>query len=141
VEPFVRSASLVRVSNETGSERFREIIASAGKSDVLLVGVYLSVVAWKGDHRFSKPLEDFLGTLGRSPGPVIAVAFGDPYVLGKLPLTQVVMTPFNGTFLAESSVARAITGNIRIAGRTPVTVPGRYRRGEGIVMEVRRSGN
>lgn len=141
VKPCVRSASLVRVSNETGSERFREISASAGKSDVLLVGIYLYVVAWKGDRRFSKPLEDFLGSLGRSPVPVIAVAFGDPYVLGKLPVTQVVMTPFNGTILAESSVARAITGRIRIAGRSPVTVPGRYRRGEGIVMEIQGSGN
>jgi beta-glucosidase-like glycosyl hydrolase len=139
VEPFVRSASLVRVSNETGSERFREIVASAGKSDVVLVGVYLSVVAWKGDRRFSKPLEEFLDGLGRSPVPVIAVAFGDPYVLGKIPVTQAVMTPFNGTILAESSVARAITGNIRISGRSPVTIPGRFRRGEGIVIEVSRS--
>ena len=139
VEPFVRSASLVRVSNETGSERFREIVASAEKSDVVLVGVYLSVVAWKGDRRFSKPLEEFLDGLGRSPVPVIAVAFGDPYVLGKIPVTQAVMTPFNGTILAESSVARAITGNIRISGRSPVTIPGRFRRGEGIVIEVSRS--
>jgi beta-N-acetylhexosaminidase len=141
VEPFVRSASLVRVSNETGSERLREIRDSAGKSDALLVGVYLSIAAWKGEHRFSKPLEDFLGSLGRLPVPVIVVAFGDPYILGKLPATQVVMTPFNGTILAETSVAKAITGRIRIAGRSPVTVPGRYRRGEGIVMEVRGNGN
>ena len=133
--PTVRSASLIRVSNETGSERFREISAEAAKSDVLLVGIYLSVVAWKGDHRFSKPLEDFLGSLGRFPVPVIAVAFGDPYVLGKIPSTQVVITPFNGTILAEQSVARAVTGRIRIAGRSPVTVPGRYRRGAGITLE------
>jgi beta-N-acetylhexosaminidase len=138
MERSVRSASLIRVSNETGSERFREISAAAGNSDMLLVGIYLSVVAWKGDHRFSKPLEEFLGSLGRFPVPVIAVAFGDPYILGKIPVTQVVMTPFNGTILAEKSVARAITGKIRIAGKSPVTVPGRYRRGEGIIMEVRR---
>ena len=141
VKPSVRSASLVRVSNETGSERFREISSSAGRSGVLLVGIYLSVEAWKGDRRFSKPLQDFLGSLGRSPVPVIAVAFGDPYVLGKIPVTQVLMTPFNGTILAESSVARAITGNIRIAGKSPVTIPGRCRRGEGIVMEFQGSGN
>jgi beta-N-acetylhexosaminidase len=137
LEPAVRSASLVRVSNETGSERFREIRGSAEKSDVVLVGIYLSVTAWKGDHRFSKPLDDFLASLSRFPVPVIAVAFGDPYVLGKLPLTQVVMTPFNGTILAERSVARAVAGTIGISGRAPVTVPGRYNRGEGIMTEPR----
>lgn len=141
VEPFVRSASLVRVSDETGSERFREISASAERSDVLVVGIYLSVVAWKGDRRFAGPLEDFLQSLGRLRVPVVTVAFGDPYVLGKIPLTQVVLTPFNGTVLAERSIARALTGRIRIAGKSPVTVPGRYRRGEGIVMEpVHRGG-
>ncbi|HTY58643.1 MAG TPA: glycoside hydrolase family 3 protein, partial [Bacteroidota bacterium] len=137
LEPYVRSASVFRVSNETGRERFGEISADAGGSDVLVVGIYLSVVAWKGDHRFAPPLRDFLDSLGHFPVPVIAVAFGDPYVLGKIPETQVVLTPFNGTNLAEVSVARAITGRIRIGGKSPVTVPGRYRRGEGIVLEAR----
>lgn len=35
----------------------------------------------------------------------------------------------------------ALPGKIRIAGKTPVTVPGRYRRGEGIVIEIPRSEN
>ncbi len=133
--PFVGTASLVRVSNETGSERFEEIRTAAANSDVVLVGIYLSVVAWKGDRRFAKPLEEFLDSLGRFPRPVIAVAFGDPYVLGRIPRTQVMMTPFNGTILAERSIARAITGRIRIGGRSPVSVPGRFARGEGIVLE------
>jgi beta-N-acetylhexosaminidase len=135
IQPYVRSATLSRVSNDTGSERFAEIAAAARQNDVLLVGIYLSVVAWKGERRFAKPLEDFLRSLGNSPVPVILVAFGDPYVLGKLPQTSAGMTTYNGTFLAERSVARAVTGRIPVRGRLPVTIPGRYKRGEGISLK------
>jgi hypothetical protein len=97
-----------------------------------VVGIYLSVVAWKGGHQFARPLQEFLDSLPRAPIPVVVVAFGDPYVLGKLPETSVVMTPFNGTVLAERSVARALVGRISVNGTLPVTIPGRYRRGEGM---------
>lgn len=126
---------LIRVSNETGAERFAAIAERSRKADVTVVGIYLSVVAWKGGSRFAKPLEDFLGALGRPGSPVIVVAFGDPYILGKVPLTAAALTPYNGTYLAEESVARAVTGGIAVTGKLPVTIPGRYARGSGIVLQ------
>ena len=131
IEPFVGAATVTRVSNETGRERFGEITASLGQSDVILVGVYLSVVAWKGDRRFAAPLGDFLASLGSLSKPVILVAFGDPYILGKLPETQVVMTPYAGSTLAEQSVARVVSGRVKARGKLPVTIPGRYSLGAG----------
>jgi hypothetical protein len=80
--------------------------------------------------------------LKRTAAVTLVAVSEDPQPgLGKIPVTQVVMTPFNGTILAEPSVAKAITGKIRISGRSPVTVPGRYGRGEGIVVEVQGNGN
>jgi beta-glucosidase-like glycosyl hydrolase len=131
IEPFVASAVLTRVSNETGRERFATIDSSLRQADVILVGVYLSVVAWKGDRRFAGPLEAFLASLANLPKPVILVAFGDPYILGKMPETQVVMTPYSGGTLAEQSVARVIAGRVFARGRLPVTIPGRYKLGAG----------
>jgi beta-glucosidase-like glycosyl hydrolase len=132
LQKYVGSADLVRVSNETGREKFAQIAENMQKADVTLVGVYLSVVAWKGGSRFSEPLERFLNSLDKQKKPVIAVAFGDPYILGKIPETAVVMTPYNGTYLAEQSVARAIAGRFSVSGVLPVTIPGRYARGAGL---------
>ena len=131
---YVGSVELFRVSNETGREKFAQLAKPMQTADVTLVGVYLSVVAWKGGPRFSGPLEDFLNALNKPGKPVIAVAFGDPYILGKIPETAVVMTPYNGTYLAEQSVARVIAGRIRVTGRLPVTIPGRYARGAGLTF-------
>ena len=133
IEPWLSAVSMTRVSNETGRERFEEIGASLSESDAMVVGVYLSVTAWSGGNRFSKPLEDFLQSLDRLPAPVVLVAFGDPYIIGKLPRTRAILTPYNGTGLAEQSVARAVAGKIRLNGRLPVTIPGKYARGEGLV--------
>jgi len=130
----IDSIAATRVSNQTGAEKFGEIRKRAEDADVMLVGVYLSVVAWRGGARFSRPLEEFLQSLGSMRKPVILVAFGDPYILGKLPETPVVMTPYNGTYLAEMSVARAVAGRIAITGRLPVTIPGRYARGAGLSL-------
>ena len=135
IQPFVKSVTLTRVSNETGSARFAEIADSTDPRDVLLVGVYLSVIAWKGERRFAEPIETFLNSLDNSASPAILVAFGDPYVLGKIPEADAVLTTYNGTYLAERSIARAVTGAATIEGTLPVTIPGRYRRGEGIRLE------
>jgi beta-glucosidase-like glycosyl hydrolase len=132
VEPSVASATLVRISNDTGQERIAEIRKMAAENDAVVVGVYLSVVAWKGDRRFSHALEQFFASLPAYPIPVILVAFGDPYILGKLPTTHVVMTPYNVTYLAERSIARAVSGKSKITGKLPVTIPGRYPRGAGL---------
>ena len=137
LQPFVGSVDVVRVSNESGPEKFVRLSEWSRSADVMLVGIYLSVVAWRGDSRFSEPLERFLASLDSQGKPVIVVAFGDPYILGKVPETAVVMTPYNGTYLAEQSVARAVAGRIRISGTLPVTIPGRYPRGAGISLPAR----
>ena len=123
---------LSHLSNESGRERVEEVVSLAQKSDVIVVGVYLSVGAWKGNLRFSKPLGQFLGSLGTLSKPVIVVAFGDPYVLASLATTDVVMTPYNGAVLAERSVGKALVGAIEIKGKLPVTIPGKYRLDSGL---------
>jgi beta-glucosidase-like glycosyl hydrolase len=134
LQSFVDSVDVVRVSNESGPKKFERLDELSGTADVMVVGIYLSVVAWRGGPRFSEPLERFLASLNDQGKPVVLVAFGDPYILGKIPETAVVMTPYNGTYVAEQSVARAISGRIRISGTLPVTIPGRYARGAGMTL-------
>jgi len=139
LQRHVVSASLLHVSNETGREQFARVDSLCRSADVVVVGIYLSVVAWKGERHFAPPLDDFLLSLGKFPRPVVVVSFGDPYVLGKLPVTPGILTPYNGTVEAELSVARALLGEIPINGTLPVTIPGRFRRGEGISLPASRT--
>jgi nucleotide-binding universal stress UspA family protein len=132
-----RTVSVITATNETGSERIREIQSGLGNADVILVGVYLTIGAWKGQSSIAGPVRQLLSSLPATGKPVITVAFGDPYVLGKLPVTQGVLTPYFGSVLAERSVARALAGIVDIRGHLPVTIPGRYRIGDGLPLPAR----
>ncbi len=69
LQSSIGSATLTRISNDTGRERIAQLKDDAKHSDVLLVGIYLSVVAWKGDRRFSQALEEFLVGLRQLSDP------------------------------------------------------------------------
>jgi beta-N-acetylhexosaminidase len=101
--------------------------------------VYLSIGAWQGKLELSPRLTDFLGRTSSLRTPIITVAFGDPYVIAKLPDTEVVMTPYAGHGRAERSVAAAIVGEIDIEGKLPVTIPGKYAIGEGLNLDAHTS--
>lgn len=116
---------IMTCTNETGAERIGAIRDSLKKADVAIVAAYFTIGAWKGGHRFSPPLQSFLDGIASLSDRVVTVAFGDPYVLARLPETDAVLTPCNTTVLAEHSVAKAILGEIRPTGRLPVTLPGR----------------
>jgi beta-N-acetylhexosaminidase len=64
--------------------------------------------------------------------PVVTVAFGDPYVLGELPTTDVVLAAYTGLRQSEQAVGRALIGSIEITGKLPVTISGKFKLGEGV---------
>lgn len=121
-----------RLWNESSQEQIEQAGRNLKENDVIIVAVYLSIGSWKGKLGVAEPLRNFIGEIARSSKPTILVSFGDPYVLGKMPSTDVVLACYNGTILAERSVARALLGMSQITGKVPVTIPGKYARGEGL---------
>ena len=137
LESQLATVSLTHLSNESSRELIQQT-ARFDDADVILLGVYLSIGAWKGKPTFSLALQDFFAQVVTLPKPVITVAFGDPYVIGKLPETAVMMTPYNGAKIGERSIAKALLGAIDITGRLPVTIPGKYKSGDGIQLLMKR---
>ncbi|MGH7594937.1 MAG: glycoside hydrolase family 3 N-terminal domain-containing protein [bacterium] len=133
LESQLATVSLTNLSNESSRE-FIQQMAQFDDVDVILLGVYLSIGAWKGKPAFSLAVQDFFARVAALPKPVITVAFGDPYVIGKLPETAVILTPYNGAKVGERAIARAILGAIDITGKLPVTIPGKYKIGDGIKL-------
>ncbi|NUM69136.1 glycoside hydrolase family 3 C-terminal domain-containing protein [candidate division KSB1 bacterium] len=136
LESRLAAVSLVRLSNESPRELV-QAAAQAEAGEVIVLGIYLSIGAWKGKTGFSPALQELLAGAAVLPQPVITVAFGDPYVLAKLPATAAILTPYNGARVGEAAIARALTGEINLTGRLPVTIPGRYKIGEGLQLRSR----
>lgn len=129
-----QSVGLSRLWNESSMEERSRVTLELRRADVIILGVYLSVGSWKGQLGFSPELQKFLTQLCKMKKPVVTVAFGDPYILGKFPSTTAVLAAYAGLRKAEEAIGRALIGAIEIHGKLPVTIPGRFKRGDGIIL-------
>jgi len=142
VRNSVQSAITSRLWNGSSKEMVDQMVAQLRNTDVILLGVYVSIGAWKGENKFSADLQEFFNRLARSKKPVVAIAFGDPYVLGRIPLGDGMIAAYAGLRKSEESVGRALIGVSEVVGKLPVTIPGRFKRGDGIhLMSSPSSGN
>jgi beta-N-acetylhexosaminidase len=121
-----------RLWNESSQEQIEQVRRKSNENDVIIVAVYLSIGSWKGKLGVAESLAKFVGEIAQSSKPSVLVAFGDPYILGKIPSMDVVLACYNGTILAERSIGNALLGLSPMKGKLPVTIPGKYTRGAGL---------
>jgi len=141
VQSGVRSVTISRLWNGSSKETVDRIAAQLRNADVVVLGVYVSIGAWKGENKFSDDLQAFFKRISRSKKPVVTIAFGDPYVLGKIPLGDGMIATYAGLRKSEEAVGRALIGAAEVLGKLPVTIPGKFKRGDGIhLMSAQKSG-
>lgn len=109
------------------------LAAAAGDAS----GCSAIVVAVFATGELGGDLPGFVEHLAAAPAPVVLVAMGSPYVLSSFPRASAYIAAFSATPPSETSVVRALFGEIAITGHVPVTIPGLARYGDGIQMPAR----
>ena len=132
LEPKVQSAALSHLWNESSPDAINRIGGEIQTADVVVLGIYLSVGSWKGQLGFSPELQKFFDGIASLKKPMVTIAFGDPYVIEKLPTTNVILVTYTGVRKAEETVGNVLLGKAEVNGKLPVTIPGKFKRGEGI---------
>jgi len=67
--------------------------------------------------------------------PTIVVAGGNPYVIRQFPGVSSYLVTYGRGDAVERAAARAVLGKAPITGRAPITLPGFFKRGDGIQRE------
>ena len=67
--------------------------------------------------------------------PVIGISFGNPYLLQNYPGLRTYLVAYGDMPSLQQAVARALLGEIEIAGKLPISLPGLYPRGTGIHLK------
>jgi len=80
-----------------------------------------------GHNRLVQRLE----ALGK---PVVLAGLGNPYLLRGYPNVQAFLATFSTTTFSETAAVKAIIGEIAIAGRLPVSIPGLAEYGAGLTL-------
>jgi beta-N-acetylhexosaminidase len=65
----------------------------------------------------------------------VAVSFGSPYFLRHFPEVEGYVCMYRNTPETQQIAARALFGEMEVGGKLPVSLPGLYPIGHGIVLK------
>ncbi|HMF56076.1 MAG TPA: glycoside hydrolase family 3 N-terminal domain-containing protein [Pyrinomonadaceae bacterium] len=68
---------------------------------------------------------------------LIGISFGNPYLLENIPKLQTYMVAYGDMRSLQQAAARAISGEIDITGRLPISLSSLYARGTGIQLKAK----
>ncbi len=123
------------VLDERASEKeMQAALEQANKADIIIAALYGRVRT--GQAR-SVGLPDsgarvLNELLAKQADKNIGISFGNPNMLMNFPALKTYLVAYGDMPSLQAATARAITGNISITGRLPITLPNLYARGTGL---------
>jgi beta-N-acetylhexosaminidase len=120
------SAAVSRTFNarliESGAEAadLEMVIEATRGCDVAVVAVCARVAAYKGSVALSHAHAEVLDALDAEKVPTIAVVFGNPYVLPRVPERATTLLTFESAVESEEAAVRVIAGDTPARGHSPV---------------------
>jgi len=127
--PHLRSA---RVDARTTTAEYSALAARAASSDIILVPVYVSPVAARGSVAADTTFASVIDSLAKSGKRVIVISFGSPYVVSAFPAASTFLFAWGGAPVSQRAAALALLGARSITGKLPVSIPPRFRFGDGL---------
>jgi len=129
----------IELSDRTTASELDLVRASALRYDAIVASVFVRAASGSGRMDLPPPLVNLLNDLGRAtagtPRPVVAVFFGNPYVAAFTPDVPAMLLTYDFYDLPEASAVRALAGEAPIAGKLPISLPGLFSAGWGIVRQ------
>jgi beta-N-acetylhexosaminidase len=107
--------------------------AIARRSDAVVAATYVRAASASGRMNLAPAQQELLGALAKEPArPLVAIAFGNPYVAGAIPQVPALMLAFDIGDAPEAAAVRALCGEAPIGGTLPITIPGLFAFGHGL---------
>jgi beta-N-acetylhexosaminidase len=135
-------AHIVYVDSRIADPMTEQVLAAVDPAEKVVAAIYDVPVAGRAiksgntvTNSVSLP-ESSAGLLQkilqRAADKTMVIAMGNPYLLQDFDGTQNYLCTFSNASVSEVSAAKALFGEIPIAGRLPVTIPNAAQRGFGI---------
>lgn len=118
-------------NQETSAQLLSRIDRLLAASDIVVCST-LTRLSSGASSAIAKDQQDIIRKLVASKKPVIWVSFGSPYVIRLVPGIGTYLCAFSYSDVSQVAAAKAISGEIAITGRMPVSIPGHARIGQGL---------
>ena len=123
----------IEVTDRTTASELELIRTIARRSSAVVAGVYVRVASFSGRMDLGAEQVALLDWLSAQPVPFVAAVFGNPYIVGVLPKAPAVLVGYEFGDAVEVAMARALTGEAAIGGKLPITLPGQFAYGHGLI--------
>ena len=124
--------TIARLTPASTGDLLDSIGRIADSSDVVVVAAYVRRV--EGEGRFAVPQQvaAWIDSVAMRR-PVIVVSLGNPYLIRQFPSVDAYMVTYGVSDDLERAAVRALLGQEAITGKTPVSLPGFFGLGEGLI--------
>jgi beta-N-acetylhexosaminidase len=125
------------VGEDTAAEDYASVLRDAGRTDLVVLSLYISEISTDEKVAGTPELMDFIGELSRSSTPHVVVSFGNPYLIAEFPDVRAYLVAWGAADVSQRAAAGALLGEISVTGRSPVRIPPDFEIGAGIQMPAR----
>jgi beta-glucosidase-like glycosyl hydrolase len=115
-------------------EEVKPFAVAAQNADVVILA--LAIRARSGAGHLAVP-EAARFAVEQIPANVktVAIAFGTPYVIRDMPQLQTYFCAYGIQSVMQTAVVKALFGEAPVTGKLPVTIPGMFARGVGVLKK------
>ncbi|MBA3558306.1 MAG: serine hydrolase [Gemmatimonadaceae bacterium] len=132
LRPMLSAASVHRIGPGSSRAELDSLAAAVGSSDRVIVTTHVRTIEGEGRFAIPQHVTAWIDSLAAG-GNVIVVANGNPYVIRHFPNVKSYVLTYGIDPLLERAAARALTGDAAISGHAPISLPGYFSRGDGIM--------
>jgi len=121
----------------TGQEFLNQAKEKALEADLVIIALFSSLRTAKGSVDLLPRHIDLVREISWAKKKTVALSFGSPYFLRHFPEVDAYLCFYRNTPQAQEVAVEAVCGEIDITGRLPVSIPGLYPAGHGVLLKAR----
>jgi beta-N-acetylhexosaminidase len=130
-----RKVETIAFDERSTDQEVQKALERAQSADLVIASLYSKVrTGQAGSTGLPKPGERVLSSLVAAKTPMVAISFGNPYLLQSFPGIRTYLVTYGDMPSLQEAAALAILGKIDIVGKLPISLPGLYPRGTGIQL-------
>ena len=130
----------VRMIDGSASDfEVEDSVQTAASCQTVVAAAFVTASAYRGGVGLPGPATAILNAVQEGKAPLVFLSFGNPYLLRAFPKSAAYMAMFSTVPGSETAAAKALFGEMGIAGHLPVTIPGFAKIGDGIQLAPRGS--
>jgi beta-N-acetylhexosaminidase len=131
------AAAAFYADGDTGQDLLDQAFAQASTADTVVLALFSRLADRKGSVDLEPRHVELIHRLAdlRDGPKVAAVSFGSPYFLRHIPEVDAYVCLYKNTPETQALAARALAGEVDVTGKLPVSIPGLYPVGHGLVLK------